>query len=214
MKKKFFLSISILAIFTLIGSIGFASFVDLSKPEVKVTKEEFRKNQGIISNDEKAKRYENVINSVKNSNANLTENMEKFVIRAMITSELQGKNKNLGEAIKIAKENIKFDEAWIDIAVNEYGISYTEQEVDEYISNGPDKYPTKDQKKYAELLGLSLTELNHEFDRDHYIKQVIWLKLRPVLVEKYNISLDNKEIEDVNNILAKKYIEEVEQHYK
>jgi hypothetical protein len=91
-----------------------------------------------------------------------------------------------------------------DLAADEYGVSVTETEVDKYIKEGPDTFDLPQPQAYAAALGLSIEELNHDFDRDIYEKNVMLLKLKPELEKKYGTTDNNKQVE--------KYGEEVERH--
>ncbi|MDR7074669.1 hypothetical protein [Fictibacillus barbaricus] len=98
------------------------------------------------------------------------------------------------------------DEVWKSIAKNKYKVSTTQKEVDNYIKEGPDTSDLPQHRAFADAMGLSLEELNHNFDRDIYEKNVIWLKLKPKLEKKYNTTNNNEQIE--------KYNEEVEKQLK
>ncbi|MCA1054028.1 hypothetical protein LCM10_03430 [Rossellomorea aquimaris] len=105
------------------------------------------------------------------------------------------------QVMELAKRNRDLDEAWKTHANEGYGITVTPEEVDDYIKEGPDTSDLPQHQAYADALGLSLEELNHDFDRDLYEKNVIWLKLQPVLEKKYDTAN--------NNELVKRYEEEV-----
>ena len=59
---------------------------------------------------------------------------------------------------------------------------------------------------YADALGLTLQELNHNFDSDLYEQYVIWVKLLPLLEKTYG--------ESHNNLLVEKYAVEVKKKMK
>lgn len=54
------------------------------------------------------------------------------------------------------------------IAKDEYGITVTAEEIDAYINEGPDTSELPQHLAYADALGLTLKELNHNFDRYIY----------------------------------------------
>jgi hypothetical protein len=68
----------------------------------------------------------------------------------------------------------------------------------------------------ADALGITLEEMNHEHDRDLYVKWVVWAKLRPILAEKYNVDLNNTELKpgeaSPNTILVDYYNNEVQEY--
>ncbi|KZE69099.1 hypothetical protein AWM68_02205 [Fictibacillus phosphorivorans] len=77
-----------------------------------------------------------------------------------------------------------------------------EEEVDQFIKAGPDHSDLPQHLAYADALGLSLDQLNHQFDRDLYEKNVMWLKLKPKLEKKYGAIS--------NHALVEKYEAEIQ----
>jgi plasmid maintenance system antidote protein VapI len=129
--------------------------------------------------------------------------LEKWVIRALGDEKLSNKRDlTQDEALKIAKENQAENQAWISVAEEKYEVIVTEEELDQWISAGPDQSEIPQQKAFADALKLSLEELNHEFDRELYKQTLLWEKLIPVLEKKY----DTKDQE----VLLDKYMEQVE----
>lgn len=127
---------------------------------------------------------------------------EKWMKRLYVQKSIDKNNNltqeeiDLKELKKEAKEKAKYEKTWIKLAKQEYGIKITKKEVDQWIEQGPDASPTSEQLAYAESLGLTLEQLNHEYDRDHYEKWVVWEKLAPILSEKYGV--DESDFENVN----------------
>lgn len=133
--------------------------------------------------------------------------LEKWVIRALGDEKLSNKRDlTAKEAIKSAKEGQMENLAWIKVAEEKYGVKVTQEELDQWIAAGPDQNEIPQQKAFAEALKLSLTELNHEFDRELYKQTLTWEKLIPVLEKKY-------ETND-HEVLLDKYMEQVEQEKK
>ncbi|MRX74270.1 hypothetical protein GJU40_19310 [Bacillus lacus] len=132
------------------------------------------------------------------------DGLEKKLAQRAFVELKQSKNKiDLKNLKKEVKEQAEFDKAWVKYAEDEYGIKVTPQEIDEWISNGPDKFPVDTQKAYAEALGMSLKELNHTYYRDQYEKWVMWEKLSPLVAEKYGIKeVDYENIEIQENTPA------------
>ncbi|WP_113929641.1 hypothetical protein [Bacillus sp. P14.5] len=115
--------------------------------------------------------------------------LNKWIIRTLGQEKLlYEKDLSDDEVLELAEQAMVEDKVWKSIAEEEYGITVTDEEVDQFIKEGPDKSDLPQQQAYAEALGLSLEELNHDFDRDLYEKNVIWLKLKPHL-EKNMIHL-------------------------
>ncbi|MGM0836706.1 MAG: hypothetical protein ACQEV7_11135 [Bacillota bacterium] len=133
--------------------------------------------------------------------------LEKWVIRALGDEKLSNKRDlTPDEALKIAKKNQVENQAWITVAEEKYEVKVTEEELDQWISAGPDQTDIPQQKAFADALKLSLEELNHEFDRELYKQTLSWEKLIPVLEKKY----ETKDQE----VLLDKYMEQVEQEKK
>lgn len=66
-------------------------------------------------------------------------------------------------------------------AKEEYGVMVTDEELKSYINGLLNEYPGKEKKKYAAALGLSLEQLDHQFNRDLYRMDLLWQKLLPML---------------------------------
>ncbi|MFZ3588064.1 hypothetical protein ACOI1C_02065 [Bacillus sp. DJP31] len=45
-----------------------------------------------------------------------------------------------------------------------------------------------------------MEELNHNFDSDIYEKNAIWIKLKPELEKKYDITGNNKQVEKYEEV--------------
>ncbi|WP_301108611.1 hypothetical protein [Sporosarcina sp.] len=73
----------------------------------------------------------------------------------------------------------------LHIAEENYGIQVEEEEVTEFIKEHVAAVRNEEKKKYAEVLDLTLEELDYQFDRDFYVMDVLWEKLLPVVAEKY-----------------------------
>ncbi len=133
--------------------------------------------------------------------------IEKWVIRAIGDERLMNKRDlTKEEALEKAEDNHNYYEAFISVAENIYGISVSEEELDAWIAEGPDQSEFPQQKAYAEALGMTLEELNHEYDRDLYKQTVMMEKLQPVLQKEYGTT-DGDEVN-------KKFNEEIEDQLK
>lgn len=133
------------------------------------------------------------------------EQLKKWIIRTLAQEKLYYETDLTDEqVVTLSKQAMEEDKAWKTIAKDEYGITVTKEEVDNFIKEGPDTSDLPQHLAFAEALGLTLEELNHDFDRDIYEKNVIWLKLKPELEKKYDITDNNKQVE--------KYEEEVKKH--
>lgn len=201
------------AIITFYDTVG-ASLKEEEKSEQEILNE--MHNGATVGTPITKENWKSSLNMV-NSNSNLKSNSElkKWVVRVLIEKQFMGEKVEMNEAVKEAKERLQYEKSWLELALNEYNITFTDQEVDEWIANGPDKHPVKEMYDQAEALGLTLEELNHEYDRDFYIKWVVWDKLRPVLADKYNVDM-NAEFEIgepvPNTILVEYYDLEVKEY--
>ncbi|WP_059170440.1 hypothetical protein [Bacillus sp. FJAT-27445] len=133
------------------------------------------------------------------------EKLKKWIIRTLAQEKLYYETDLTDEqVIEVSKQAMEEDKAWKSIVKDEYGITVSVEEVKNFIKEGPDTSDLPQHLAYAAALGLTLEELNHDFDRDIYEKNVIWLKLKPELEKKYDITDNNKQVA--------KYEEEVKKH--
>ncbi|WP_226683363.1 hypothetical protein [Sutcliffiella horikoshii] len=125
--------------------------------------------------------------------------LEKWVIRAIGDERLMNKRDlTKEEALEKAEYNQKYYETYMSVAENKYNVTVTEEELDSWISKGPDQSDIPQHKAYAEALGLTLEELNHDYDRDLYEQTMVMEKLQLVLQKEYDTS-DVNEIRDEFN---------------
>ncbi|TYR75797.1 hypothetical protein FZC79_09255 [Rossellomorea vietnamensis] len=133
------------------------------------------------------------------------EQLNKWIIRTLANEKLLYETELTDEEVlDLAEREMEEYEVWISIAKEEYGITVTDEEIDEFIKEGPDTSDLPQHQAYADALGLTLEELNHDFDRDLYKKNVIWLKLKPQLEKKYGTNDNNKQIEKYEEEVKKK----------
>ncbi|WP_040758729.1 hypothetical protein [Sporosarcina newyorkensis] len=82
------------------------------------------------------------------------------------------------------KETDRYVDA-LRIAREEYGIHVAEEEVTEFIKKNVANIRNKEKKNYAEALGLTLYQLDYQFDRDFYVMDVLWERLTPIVMDEY-----------------------------
>lgn len=164
---------------------------DISKkliPEAKVLKEPTKHmwESALKASESVTKTSEGqmTLNNIEN------EEIQKWIIRVIMEKEVSGEKIDVYEAQKMAVEKIMYENAWLNVALENYGITYTQEEVDTWIKNGPGKYPLQEMYIQAEALNLTFEELIYDYDRDFYVKWVVWDKLYPILAEKYNVDLN------------------------
>ncbi|AJD90403.1 hypothetical protein JMA_10860 [Jeotgalibacillus malaysiensis] len=125
--------------------------------------------------------------------------LEKWVIRTLSEEALYyADDLTEEEVIAIAKERLAEDRVWKEIAETKYGVTVSEEELNEYIDNVTQSFESPLQMAYAEALGLTVEQLNHGFDMDVYEKNLLWEKLRPKLEKAYGTSDNNKLVEKYN----------------
>lgn len=169
--------------------------------EIKVnSKEEQMETVGNYTIDDYRKIFKDIVQEADTYKTE-AELLSRWIIRTLGQEKLYFKTDLTKEQVRLlANQQMKRDKAWKAHAKKKYSITLTDEEIDRYIENGPDKSDIPKQLAFAEALGMTLKEYNHNFDRDLYEKNVIWNKLRPLLKEKY----DTKN----NNTLVEKYEEE------
>lgn len=150
--------------------------------------------------DDYKKLFEEVI--IEANQFDVEEPLRKWIIRTLSQEQLYYETDLTDEqVIALSTEAMKKDVVWKTVARDQYNIHVTEEEVDRYIQQGPDRSDLPNHLAYASALGLSLQQLNHQFDRDLYEKNTIWLKLKLELEKKYQT--------DDNNELVDRYEEEI-----
>ena len=99
------------------------------------------------------------------------------------------------QVVTLSKKAQKEENIWKTIAKDKYGITVTKEEVDNYIKEVADTNDLPKHLAFAEDLGLSLEELNHNYDQNIYEKGTIWIKLKKELGKKYDTTDENKMVE-------------------
>lgn len=172
------------------------------KEEVNIKdNEELKEIADTYTYEDYKKVFEKAVSEASDFEAD--KGLNKWLIRILAQEKLSYETELTDEqVIQLAEGAMEEDKVWKSIARDDYGVTVTEAEVDKYIKEGPDTLDLPQMKAYADALGLSIKELNHNFDRDIYEKNAIWLKLKPELEKKYDITDNNEQVE--------KYEEEVE----
>lgn len=150
--------------------------------------------------DDYEKLFDDVI--IESNQFDVEEPLQKWIIRTLTEEKLYYET-DLTDAqvIALSTEAMEQDRAWKMFAKEAYNVYVTEDEIDHFIQQGPDQSNLPNHLAYASALGLSIQELNHQFDRDLYEKNTIWLRLLPILEKKYDTT--------DNNILVERYEAEV-----
>lgn len=130
----------------------------------------------------------------------------KLAERLYVEMKLFDESIDVNKLITRATEQADFERAWLTHAKDEYGVVITDEEVDGWIERGPDAEVVESQRRYAEAKEMSVYELNHNYDRDQYMKWVVWERLIPLITERYEES--SEQVLD-NNRLIELYENEV-----
>lgn len=130
----------------------------------------------------------------------------KLAERLYVEMKMFDESIDVNKLITRTIEQADFERAWLTHAKDEYGVVVTDEEVDGWIERGPDAEVVESQRRYAEAKEMSVYELNHNYDRDQYIKWVVWEKLIPLITERYEES--SEQVLD-NNRLIELYENEV-----
>ncbi|WP_431808057.1 hypothetical protein [Lysinibacillus sphaericus] len=88
----------------------------------------------------------------------------------------------------LEKAAVEETERYIDairIAKAIYGVSISQDEVNQYIATNVADIVLPEKERYAKALGISLYKLDYSFDRDFYVMDTLWDKLMPVLMARY-----------------------------
>jgi len=134
----------------------------------------------------------NKANSFKGRSVNLnlesvenTMDNKKAEFRLKVHNEMSNIKNDDAYLEKVAiEETERYIEA-IRIAKEIYGVSITQEEVNQYIATNVADVVMPEKERYAKALGISLYELDYSFDRDFYVMDTLWDKLMPVLMEHY-----------------------------
>ncbi|MDZ5712852.1 hypothetical protein [Jeotgalibacillus haloalkalitolerans] len=125
--------------------------------------------------------------------------LKKWIIRTISEEALYyADDLTEEEIIEISKARLTEDQVWKEIAETKYGVTVSEEELNEYIDNVTQSFESPLQQAYADILGLTVEQLNHGFDMDVYEKNLLWEKLRPKLEKAYGTTDNNKLVEKYN----------------
>lgn len=130
----------------------------------------------------------------------------KLAERLYVEMKMFDESIDINKLITRTTEQADFERAWLKHAKDEYGVVVTDEEVDGWIEKGPDAEEVESQRRYAEAKEMSVYELNHEYDRDQYMKWIVWEKLIPLVTERYDEA--SEKVLD-NNRLIELYENEV-----
>jgi hypothetical protein len=224
MRKKVIYSLVALLV---LGGVGFFTYQNTSAgpnldghgnpikkqtPTEKVRKESERKPDNVKNPDENFNHAKETKSALKLANSKGIKDplIKKWAIREYMAAKYYGEEITIDQSIKKAKETVQFEKAWLEVAKEHYGVSVTDEELDKFISENIDPNTVEIQRKFAEGLGITVKELNHEYDSDLNRKLVMLDKLKPKIAEKHGIEGEK----NTHNQIIEAYEKEVREYMK
>ncbi|MBB5172738.1 hypothetical protein [Texcoconibacillus texcoconensis] len=182
-------------IFLLIAMTGCQN----DSPPIKEQFEENEEVEIIFDNEIEDLNFEDYRNITEEANEYLNDeniddpDIRRWFIREKI-SHLQNRIQKTNENIlEDAKERFKYEIAWRELAEKRYHIHASETSIKEQIEYNLALFGDEMPETIigmAEGLDMTVEEFMSEFDRDHAERSVIWQKLMPLLMEKYQQTTD------------------------
>lgn len=112
-------------------------------------------------------------------------NEDKMEFRLKVESVIGNKEYDKEELKVYSQYYVKENLLAIEMAKKKYNIEVKPSEVASYIEENVKGIVPEEKEQYAKSIGVTLEELDNIFDRDIYIMDVLWSKLTPILMEKY-----------------------------
>lgn len=138
-------------------------------------------------------------------------NLRKWIIRLHIYNTIRGENVKDDVILKNAKEALNRRNSWFTYVDKEYKVTVSKSEIDAYIKKVAKN--SKETEQIAVALGMSLEDLNYEYERDQYQQQLMWTKLIPKLQKKYP-KKEKESNEDYNERLNLEFNKELDSFIK
>lgn len=190
-------------------STNVTDITDISKPTIEIDMKNAEEQVEMIESytyEDYERVFEEVLKEAESYSLE-DEELEKWFIRTLSQEKMYFETDlTQEEVLQLAEWDMRKDEAWKELATEKYGVTFTDEEIDNHLNEftpALKKGSSKDQlQAYADTLGFTLKELLYEYDRDYAVKMVVWEKLTPILTEEYE-SADH-------DVLVEKYLDEVE----
>lgn len=135
------------------------------------------------------------------------EQLRRWFIRYYIQKHEYNESWSDEELFLLAEERSNFESAWRNYAEVRYGITPSEDAMEEQASYNIELYEASTPASVqgmADGLDLTIEEFFREFDRDHVARTVIWEELFPILQEEYATEDEGETVS-----VAHQYSEEV-----
>lgn len=178
-----------IAVYALLLTIGISSQIVFGKEQNAVSRERIEHEYAVAKVlDEMPDIAHKFQETTKESGLALVEeslDKRKAEFRLKVHNEMSHLKHDNAYLEKAAVEET---ERYIDalrIAKEIYGVSISQEEVNQYIATNVADIVLPEKESYAKALGISLYELDYSFDRDFYVMDTLWDKLMPVLMARY-----------------------------
>lgn len=178
-----------IAVYALLLTIGISSQIVFGKEQNAVSRERIEHEYAVAKVlDEMPDIAHKLQETTKESGLALVEeslDKRKAEFRLKVHNEMSHlKHDNAYLEKAAVEETEKYIDA-LRIAKEIYGVSISQEEVNQYIATNVADIVLPEKERYAKALGISLYELDYSFDRDFYVMDTLWDKLMPVLMARY-----------------------------
>lgn len=120
------------------------------------------------------------------------------------------------EIIKKSRQEKIYNEQFIAFAEIQYDISFSIEEVDQFVKETflPEGSKLENVQAIASMLDMTADEFITEFERDRNTQTMVWMHVQPLLHEKYSEEMNKLDPPyNVNSFLLEKYEAELEAYY-
>ena len=178
-----------IAVYALLLTIGISSKIVFGKEQNAVSRERIEHEYAVAKVlDEMPDIAHKLQETTKESGLALVEeslDKRKAEFRLKVHNEMSHLKHDNAYLEKAAVEETERYIDAIRIAKAIYGVSISQDEVNQYIATNVADIVLPEKERYAKALGISLYELDYSFDRDFYVMDTLWDKLMPVLMARY-----------------------------
>ncbi|AVK97159.1 hypothetical protein FCT18_06085 [Lysinibacillus sphaericus] len=178
-----------IAVYALLLTIGISSKIVFGKEQNAVSRERIEHEYAVAKVlDEMPDIAHKLQETTKESGLALVEeslDKRKAEFRLKVHNEMSHLKHDNAYLEKAAVEETERYIDAIRIAKAIYGVSISQDEVNQYIATNVADIVLPEKERYAKALGISLYKLDYSFDRDFYVMDTLWDKLMPVLMARY-----------------------------
>ncbi|TKI47535.1 hypothetical protein [Lysinibacillus tabacifolii] len=178
-----------IAVYALLLTIGISSKIVFGKEQNAVSRERIEHEYAVAKVlDEMPDIAHKLQETTKESGLALVEeslDKRKAEFRLKVHNEMSHLKHNNAYLEKAAVEETERYIDAIRIAKAIYGVSISQDEVNQYIATNVADIVLPEKERYAKALGISLYKLDYSFDRDFYVIDTLWDKLMPVLMARF-----------------------------